>query len=37
VAEKIKREKLDDIINPNAIKFSNGSEEDQDACIACEG
>jgi len=37
VAEKIKREKLDDIINPNAIKFSNGSEEDQNACIACEG
>ena len=37
VAEKIKREKLDDIINPNAIKFNNGSEEDQDACIACEG
>ena len=37
VTEKVKREKLDDIINPDSIKFSNGSEEQQDECIACEG
>jgi len=37
VAEKIKREKLDDIINPNAINFSNGTEEQQDDCINCQG
>ena len=37
VSEKVKREMLDDIINPNSIKFSNGSEEQQDECIACEG
>ena len=37
VSQKVEREKLDDIINPNSIKFSNGSEEQQDECIACEG
>ena len=37
VSLKVEREKLDDIINPNSIKFSNGSEEQQDECIACEG
>ena len=37
VSQKIEREKLDDIINPDSIKFSNGSEEQQDECIACEG
>lgn len=37
VSQKVEREKLDDIINPDSIKFSNGSEEQQDECIACEG
>ena len=37
VSEKVKREKLDDIINPDSVKFNNGSEEQQDECIACEG
>jgi ribonucleoside-diphosphate reductase alpha chain len=38
VALKIKREKLDDIINPNAVKFSSPNQEDnQDECVACEG
>ena len=37
VAQKIKREKLDDIINPDTIKFSNGAEEQQDECVACQG
>ena len=37
VSQKIKREKLDDIINPDAVKFSNGTEESQDECVACQG
>ena len=37
VSQKVEREKLDDIINPDSIKFNNGSEEQQDECIACEG
>jgi len=37
VAQKIEREKLDDIINPDAVKFSNGQEESQDECVACQG
>jgi len=37
VSLKVKREKLDDIINPNTINFSNGSEPLQDECVACEG
>ena len=36
VSEKIKREKLDDIINPNAVQFGK-SEEEQDECVACQG
>jgi ribonucleoside-diphosphate reductase alpha chain len=37
VAQKVEREKLDDIINPDAVKFSNGQEESQDECVACQG
>ena len=37
VAQKIEREKLDDIINVDAVKFNNGSEESQDECVACQG
>jgi ribonucleoside-diphosphate reductase alpha chain len=37
VAQKVEREKLDDIINPNTVKFSNSSEPDQNECLACEG
>ena len=37
VAQKIKREKLEDIINQDTVKFSNGSEESQDECVACQG
>lgn len=37
VTTKVEREKLDDIINPDAVKFSNGQEENQDECVACQG
>jgi len=37
VSLKVEREKLDDIINPNTINFSNGSEPQQDECVACQG
>lgn len=38
VALKIKREKLDDHINPQAVQFSSPNQEDsQDECVACEG
>jgi len=37
VAQKVEREKLDDIINPDAVNFSNGQEENQDECVACQG
>ena len=37
VAQKVEREKLDDIINPDAVKFSNGQEESQEDCVACQG
>lgn len=37
VASKVEREKLDDIINPNTVNFSNGNEPQQDECVACEG
>jgi ribonucleoside-diphosphate reductase alpha chain len=36
VSEKVKREKLDDIINTNAVQFGK-SEEEQDECVACQG
>ena len=37
VSQKVEREKLDDIINPDAVNFSNGQEENQDECVACQG
>jgi ribonucleoside-diphosphate reductase alpha chain len=37
VSQKVEREKLDDIINPDAVRFSNGQEENQDECVACQG
>jgi len=37
VSQKVEREKLDDIINPNTINFSNASEPQQDECVACQG
>jgi len=38
VTQKVEREKLDDIINPQAVQFSSPNQEDQqDECAACEG
>jgi len=37
VSQKVEREKLDDVIDPNTINFNNGTEEDQNSCVACEG
>jgi ribonucleoside-diphosphate reductase alpha chain len=37
VSQKVEREKLDDVIDPNTINFNNGTEEDQSECVACEG
>ena len=37
VSQKVEREKLDDVINPSTINFNNGTEEDQNSCVACEG
>ena len=39
VAEKVEREKLDNVINIEATKvnFQNGKEESQDECVACQG
>jgi ribonucleoside-diphosphate reductase alpha chain len=37
VAQKIEREKLDNVINPETINFNNGTEEQQDECESCQG
>jgi ribonucleoside-diphosphate reductase alpha chain len=39
VAEKVERETLDNVVNMDASKmnFINGSEEQQDECVACQG
>jgi len=39
VAEKVEREKLDNVVNIDASKvsFINGNDEDQDSCVACQG
>ena len=39
VAQKVEREKLDNVVglDPSKINFSNGSEENQDECVACQG
>ena len=39
VAEKVEREKLDNVVNIDASKvsFINGNDESQDECVACQG
>jgi ribonucleoside-diphosphate reductase alpha chain len=37
VAQKIEREKLDNIVKPEAVNFVNGTEEKQDECVSCQG
>jgi ribonucleoside-diphosphate reductase alpha chain len=37
VSQKIEREALDTMINPETINFNNGTEEQQDECEACQG
>lgn len=37
VSQKVEREKLDDMVNPQNINFNNGEEEQQDECVACQG
>ena len=36
VSQKVEREKLDDIINPDKVQFGL-SDDQQDECVACEG
>jgi ribonucleoside-diphosphate reductase alpha chain len=36
VSEKVKREKLDDIINPDKVQFGLNDDQ-QSECVACEG
>jgi ribonucleoside-diphosphate reductase alpha chain len=36
VSQKVEREKLDDIINPSKVQFGLNDDQ-QDACVACEG
>jgi len=36
VSEKVKRESLDDHINPNKVQFGL-TDDDQDSCVSCEG
>jgi len=37
VSQKIERESLDTMINPETINFNNGTEEQQDECESCQG
>lgn len=39
VAQKVEREKLDNVVglDPSKMNFQNGSEENQDECVACQG
>ena len=37
VSAKVEREKLDNVVNIEAINFQNGKEESQDECVACQG
>jgi len=37
VSAKVEREKLDTVVNLEAINFQNGKEESQDECVACQG
>ena len=37
VSQKVEREKLDNIINPQNVNFTNGDEENQDECVSCQG
>lgn len=37
VSAKVEREALDTTINPSTINFNNGTEEQQDDCLDCQG